>query len=277
MVSSSLLAQALEGRDLYVWSQNLDFEVYKKLLDNALTKAQPRYGVINLKSVDEPNYIRAFERLNSDQVGFDLLISASSSLREENLIPVYFPLDRGLLGVRMCLINPASQDLFVSVNKNIDFERLSIEVVLDESWPDTTIMRHNKIPVVTLNTAEARLDYAQQNTNVCYSRSLFEIQQEQANNPDLIIERHIVLVYPQADILYFRKGAEDLAEALRYGLQQSYLDGSFQQIYTAYFQEIKNSSQLYSRKILFLNSPLLSSESLSTINQYGIFSFINSQ
>lgn len=276
-VCLNVLSEELKVRELYLWSDNLEFEVYREQISNALLKAESRFGKIKLIPANAKSYKRAFERLQNDEAGFDAMISASNLAREEGLIPLYFPLERGLLGVRLCLINEAAQTAYSLVNKNTDFKHLSLKIVTDANWPDSEILQSNNIPIVELNSHTERLEYTRQNQNVCYSRSIFEIQSELAKANDLLIEADIVLVYPQADILYFRKNAAPLVEAVRFGLEQAYADGSFQEIYNKYFSKLIADNQLYERKILFLHSPLLSSDALNSINQYGIFSFINYQ
>lgn len=276
-VCLNVLSEELKVRELYLWSDNLEFEVYKEQISNALLKAESRFGKIKLLPANASSYKRAFERLQNDEAGFDAMISASNLAREEGLIPLYFPLERGLLGVRLCLISEAAQPAYSLVNKNTDFKHLSLSIVTDENWPDSEILQSNNIPIVELNSHAERLDYTRQNQNVCYSRSIFEIQSELAEAKDLLIEADFVLVYPQADILYFRKNASALVEAVQFGLEQAYADGSFQEIYNKYFRKLIADNQLYERKILFLHSPLLSSDALNSINQYGIFSFVNHQ
>ena len=274
-ISALAYCDEVSQQEFYLWSKNLEFDVYNEVIHNALAKAQPKFGTIVLKPSHESSYKAAFERLRNNNPGFDAMISASHFEREEGLLPVYIPLDRGLLGVRVCLINQASQPYFSEVKNSTDFSRLSLQVVLDESWPDKGIMEANQIPVKSINSHDQRIQFVMENAKVCYSRSIFEIGREHAANPDLVIEKELLLVYHQADILYFRKGAKNLAEAIQYGLIKSYEDGTFQQIYNRHFQSLKEKNNLYGRKIFFLQSPMLSAEALEAINRYGIFSFIN--
>lgn len=260
--------------DLNLWSENINFQAYKEFLENALMKAEPIFGPISLKSAPAKDYETAFTLLAKNESGFDAVISATNAVREANFLPIYFPLDRGLLGVRLCIINPQAQSAFTAVTTHSDFTKKSLSVTLNGAWPDKQIMDENGIPVTTLSTHAERLALVTDSLTHCYSRSILEIDDELSVRNDLVTESNLLMVYPQADILYVRKGAEKLAAALQYGLEKSYADGSFLAIYDKYFLTVKEKHTLYDRKIIFLRSPLLSNKGLEAINRYGIFSFI---
>lgn len=274
VLSISSTSNAAPQRDLYLWAENFHSNANIALLELALEKARPRYGNIVLKPTVNANYDEAFKHLKQNKNGFDLMISGLNQNREKNLMPVYFPLDRGLLGFRICIISKYAKDNFAKVSSNLDFRNLSLQVALDSSWPDASIMQANQIPITSAKSHEARLNLVRNSDTTCYSRSILEIENEIALAPSLNVENSFVMIYPQADILYFRKGTKDIAEAVEYGLLQAFQDGSFYTEFENQYREVKVRYSLYERKLLIMPSPILTEKGREAVNRYGLFSFI---
>lgn len=265
---------ALADRSINLWSENFRLDANVEILKLALEKAASRYGEIQLQQTDKASYEQAFDRLAADTPDFDLVISALNIDREKKFLPVYFPLDRGLLGFRICIVSGQALDNFAKVRRNQDFGALSLKVTLDAEWPDAIIMQENQIPILPVSSHQGRLDLVQQSDNTCYSRSIVEIEAEIAQVPSLRVENSFVMIYPEADILYFRKGAKDLAEAVKYGLEEAYQDGSFLAVFEKHYSATKQRFSLYDRKLLIMSSPILSNKGREAVNRYGLFSFI---
>lgn len=262
------------GADLFLWSENHKSAANIAILKLALSKAEPRYGKINLKTTKNFSYEQAFTELNKNVEGFDLIISALDIDRENALLPVYFTMERGLLGFRLCIISQSGRGQFNKVSKHNDLLKNSLAITLNPSWPDAKIMEFNQIPVVLLEKQSDRFNLVREDNSICYSRSIIEIDNEIRQHPELAVEDTFVMIYPQADILYFRKGAGKLAEAIQFGLEQAYQDGSFLEVFDSHYAEIKRHYSLYERKLLILQSPTLSEKGREAINRFGLFSFI---
>jgi hypothetical protein len=264
-------------RQLVLWSENVKSEVNVAILKLALENAESKFGKIALVSSAAFSYTEAFSVLGENNTSIDLVISALDKDKEQALLPVYFPLDRGLLGVRLCLISKQAQHRFETIKSQRDFVNQSVSVVLDAAWPDTVIMQSNQIPVITANTHEKRVELTRNSDTFCYSRSLIEIEGEAKAAADLVVADGFVIVYPLADILYFRQGASDLASAVEYGLEKAFQDGSLIVLFNSFYQDVKQRFSLYERKLFFLQNPLLSEPGRRAVNRFGIFSFTEIQ
>lgn len=260
--------------DLYLWSENHKSSANLAILNLALSKAEKRYGKIYLKTTVDLSYEMAFEELYKDTENFDLIISALDRNRENALLPVYFTMDRGMLGFRLCIISQKGVAQFNKVSKHNDLSKNSLAVTIAPSWPDKKVMEFNNIPVFPLEKQSDRFALVRENESVCYSRSIIEIDKEIKLGSELVVEETFIMIYPQADILYFRKGAERLAEAIEFGLELAYEDGSFLEVFDNHYAEIKKHYSLYERKLLILYSPVLSDKGREAINRLGLFSFI---
>ena len=271
---STAVAKAEQTRTLNLWADNFASDANIALISLALEKAKPKYGAIALKRVAVDSYSAAFSKLENNTADFDAVISALDKDREAQFLPVFFPLDRGLLGFRLCIISPDAESNFEKITSLHDFHDLNLSVTLSPDWTDMQIMKNNDIPVIEIKAHRQRLQLARQDNSVCYSRSIIEIENELRDVPDLIIEQSFVMLYPLAEILYFRKGADDLARALEYGLKKAYQDGSFSILFDQYYHDLRQHHGLYSRKLLITPSPLLSEQGRHAINRYGLVSFI---
>lgn len=101
---------------------------------------------------------------------------------------------------------------------------------------------------------KARFDY--------FPRSILEIKWDYQNHQDLniSIEKNTLIQYPTAYYFYVRKGNNQLASAIEYGLEQAWKDGSFDKIFNEFYgqqvEEIKNSK----RRLFKLANPHLPKE-----------------
>jgi len=190
--------------------------------------------------------------------GANLMWSMTSREREEQLLPVRIPLDKGLFGYRIGFIRSDSREQFTTLAKqHRDLRTIAMGQAHD--WPDTTILRDNGFRVVT-STADThltsmlsggRFDY--------YPRSVLEIWDEAgaASQHGLVVEDMFLLHYPAA--VYFFVGKHDLplAKALETGLHKAIADGSFDALFQEYFGAIIQRARLKDRITIKLRNPTL--------------------
>ena len=86
------------------------FEYYWQLLARALTITEPDFGPYVLRSATSAmTERRALEELMTGSGKITVLVHGNVADYEKQLLPVYFPLDKGLLGYRVFLIRSETQ------------------------------------------------------------------------------------------------------------------------------------------------------------------------
>jgi ABC-type amino acid transport substrate-binding protein len=180
----------------------------------------------------------------------------TSATREEEMLPIRIPIDKGLIGWRLLLINKAQASKFTNVTSLDDLKKLIAGQGND--WPDVQIMRANGLNVYgTTNylslfsmLERQRLDY--------FPRSVGEIWTEIDHHQQrLMVEPSIVLRYPSAIYFFVRKGNTQLAADITSGLEKMIADGSFDKLFHDHFGEMIAKANLKERRILDLTNPLL--------------------
>ena len=191
-----------------------------------------------------------------DQV--DVLWSMTSRERERYLRPVRIPLTKGLAGYRLLIIRQTDADEFSGIQTA---EQLAEQTAgQEEDWPDTQILRHNRLPVTTSGYLalftmlhRERIDYI--------PRAMVEPWAELARRPELnlVVAPNLLLHYPSASYFFVQQDNEALAARLERGLEKALADGSFDRLFYGYpgHQIMFHRSNVHQRRILRLENPLL--------------------
>ncbi len=191
----------------------------------------------------------------------DVAWLAVSAKLDQTLTPVSVPIDRGLLGYRLFLIDQARQDEFSHVRNLADLRRL--KALQGAGWQDTTILRQAGLPVRTGDydhlfrmTLARRGDY--------FPRSAFEAYSEQADHvgqaPGITVERSLVLHYPLTSMFYVRRANHTLHDDLYRGFMRAYADGSYMRLFHSDpgIRAAIYKAKLSSRRVIEIDNPFLS-------------------
>lgn len=180
----------------------------------------------------------------------------SSAEREERLLPIRIPINKGVLGWRLGLIRKGDEGLVSGVTT---LEQLQgVRIAQGQEWPDTQILRANGIPVITAPKYEGlfkmlagrRFDY--------FPRSVMEIWDEQAlNDSTLEVEPHLALHYFYDAYFMVNRKNTRLAHDIHDGLERAIADGSFDKLFDQYYGERLRKAHLETRTVIELKNPLL--------------------
>jgi hypothetical protein len=231
-----------------------------EVLRLAIKHSGVAYSLEKIPSVSTPQ-VRLIEDLSHNRGILDLMWTMTSDERETQLLPIRIPIDKGLMGWRIAFINPEIAERMKAI-KNIQ-DLSTLKAGQGYFWPDTQILRHNKLPVVTgtaaalpLMLSERRFDY--------FPRSIIEIWNEQSKHPEMKreIDTSMILHYPTALYFFVAPNQKQLAEDLRRGLELSISNGSFEQLFTQYCRPFIVKADLKNRRIFELENPLIQQTSL---------------
>lgn len=230
-------------------------DYFVEILKQALSYSPDKNYQISFYNQDIPKS-RVFENI-IDQNGIDIVAAGATTNREKILQPIWFPTLKGLFGWRMPLVNKDSPDLFLNILSADAFKQLTVGQL--HSWSDTKILESNGLTVEKGSHFEGLFHMLEAKRFDYFPRSILEVQKEFDARKELAIsvDTHALIHYPSAYIFYVSKNNQTLAQDVKYGLEQSLKDGSFERLFMRYFGDIIKQTHSEKRAVYQLNNPLL--------------------
>lgn len=212
---------------------------------------------IRLIPVRMPDQVETRDIINLNKGVIDVHWMHTSNKLEQLLTTIHIPLDRGLFGWRMILLDKKNPDLLKKVSSLKDLQKFTF--VQGYDWPDTAILTANGMKVETSTNRLSLFRMLQRNRAELFPRSILEVwgEIEDKRNPSFALDRHLLLYYPTCFYFFTAKDNKRLADALEYGLSRAVEDGSLQELFHRYYDELINKANLQERKIIRLSNPLL--------------------
>ncbi|MCH2192465.1 MAG: transporter substrate-binding domain-containing protein [Gammaproteobacteria bacterium] len=184
--------------------------------------------------------------------------SMTDSQREKELTPIRIPIAKGLIGLRVFVINQNKKSKFDDVLSLTDMRKLV--PIQGEEWPDTKILQANGFNVFTVPEFREAYDMIKQGKGDFFPRSVMEVDAEleaEGRRNNFYLEPSMALYYPTA-MYYFVSGSnKTLANLIETGLNRAIDDGSFDALFESTYAPILASLGVNERKIFTLENPLL--------------------
>lgn len=188
--------------------------------------------------------------------GIDVFWSVTTIEREQLLTPVRFPIDKGLFGWRLLLLSPQTAARAPHLDSLTNLKKLVFTQGHD--WPDTEILRANKLRVLVSNHYHSMFEMLATNRVDAFPRSVLEIWRERTETlQPLPVETAIVLHYPAALYYFFSPRQRQLAQQVELGLERMLKNGEFERMFQQEFGEALTLSKLQKRQVIELSNPLL--------------------
>lgn len=189
--------------------------------------------------------------------GLDITWTLTTPEREARLLPIRIPLDRGLLGWRLLLIDPARRDYFAERQAA---ELKQLRCGQEQDWPDFPILRHNGFKVTGTTSYEGLFRMLQRGRIDFFPRAITEITPEITSHPQipLAVAPRWVLYYPAPVYFFVNKQRPELAHTIERGLLIAMADGSMRELFMQHFGAIITAMELNQREVIRLANPLLS-------------------
>lgn len=244
---------------------------HRELVEYALTVTEPEYGPAILVFSEQMTQGRVGQLVKAGEV-LDLAVFAPDIERENTLLPVYFPLSRGLLGYRVCLIKQGQQSKFNLIASLDDWRRAELLIGQGANWPDVEVLRANNLQVTTNPIPPLLFNMLRQQRFDCFARGINEVEHElqQVYAAGLMLEERILLYYPQPALLFVAPSKPELAKRLQLGLERAWTDGYMQQHFTRRYGAAVNQLRCEKRQLLMLENPLLSANVRQAMAKYAI-------
>lgn len=184
--------------------------------------------------------------------------SMTDKQREKDLLPIRIPIAKGLIGLRVLVINERQKSAFTGLDSKQDM--LKLNAIQGEEWPDTKILQSNGFSVVTIKEYEEGYDALSHNRGDFFPRSVIEVLtelEENGRDPDILLEPDLALYYPSAMYFFVNRGNPILAKLIETGLRKAIDDGSFEALFTSHHQKTLETLNIPSRRVFRLDNPLL--------------------
>jgi hypothetical protein len=195
----------------------------------------------------------------------------TSAELEHDLVPVRYPIWRGLLGHRVFIINKSSQPAFDKVNTLEDLQKFRGEQGI--GWSDIQILeasglRQEQDPkdIIFAKINAGRTDYFARGITEAFR----EIEIVGNDFPNLVVEKHLLLVYRFAAFFFTNKDNPELSHALEEGFRRAYADGSFLKFFNSYpaVKTVLAKANLKDRVRIDIPNPLLTPETRAIPEMY---------
>ncbi|HWV16024.1 MAG TPA: hypothetical protein VN030_11405 [Cellvibrio sp.] len=201
-------------------------------------------------------------------IDMDIIWALTTEERENALLPIRIPIDRGLLGWRMLLIRKADSDLFQTVTSREQLAALLAGQGHD--WPDADVLRANQFRVATSSTYEGLFLMLARGHIQYLPRSISEIWPELNSHSDLNlqVQTHLMIHYPAAFYFFVNKNNTQLASILTGCLQTASQDGSLRALFNQYFRNAIVEADFAHKTIIALDNPQLPEATPLTTREY---------
>jgi ABC-type amino acid transport substrate-binding protein len=225
----------------------------RRMLELALQRAYITYRV-------EQNPVRMLQgrallRLQNGE-GIDVVSTMTTADREKTHLAIRIPIDKGLIGYRLLLINKSQAERMKSVRTIDDLKLLTAGQGTD--WPDAAILRANGLNVYGTTNYDALFSMLESDRIDYFPRSVSEIWNEfDQYQPRLVVEPAVLLRYQSAIYFFVRKGNTRLATDIAEGLEKMIADGSFDREFQEYYGAMIRRSGLKGRRVFDLANPLM--------------------
>ena len=199
-------------------------------------------------------------RMNGLKNGeLDLFMALSTPEFEQEFIPVYIPIYRGMMGMRLAIIKQENAEIFSQV-KTLDDLR-QFDAGQGKFWADSNILEYNSIPVVKSLKYKNLFPMLEAERFDYFPRGIQEPWAEVENHEklNLTIDSHIMLWYTAPFYYFVPRSKPELAEHLTQQLEAMIEDGSFMHLFNnePYIQNALQQANIEQRTIIKLKNPFL--------------------
>jgi hypothetical protein len=226
------------------------------LLTAALDASSAQYGPYDLRT--SPLAMER-DRLMQEMV-LGKLVNLSAQITsadwEHKLIPIRIPVDKGLSGYRVSLIDGRRQATFSAVRTVEQLKRIPLGV--GRQWSSAAVFLDTGFAVALGNSTAGLHSMLAADRFQHFPRAIEEALYEQAayasSFPELALERSFVIYMPLPRYFFVAPGHARLAERLEAGMRALMADGTFDLIFHEFYDELIDKVGLRKRRLFRLEN-----------------------
>lgn len=200
----------------------------------------------------------------------DIAWSGTTSQFEQEMQAIYFPIYRGMLGMRLPIVERNKSTIFSHVNTWAQFTQYV--ACQGKAWPDTTILEANGLTVAKSLKYPNMFPMLEGDRCDYFPRGVFEPFQEIKiqSQYDLVVDTHVMLRYKMPYYLFTKKSNTGLSDHITEIFTEMYRDGTFQALFFADHEvrQALNLGGLSERVIFDLENPDLTKQTKSIPTVY---------
>ncbi|MGV7209066.1 hypothetical protein ACLB1G_14555 [Oxalobacteraceae bacterium A2-2] len=275
VLAAPAVVRAAGQPDLYLIDPQSNKSAYhaghvSALARAALDASWARYGPYELRQA--PIRMERDRLLQEIRRGglVNLAAQVTSAQWERELLAVRIPIDKGVTGYRIGLIDGRRQAEFSAIRSLAQLRKVSFGG--GRQWSSTAVMAAAGFKVVEGNSSAGLHSMLAAQRFAYFPRALdeawFEQEAHVAAFPALSVERSLLLYLPLPRYFFLPPGQPRLAQRLEYGMQQLAADGRFDRIFHAYYDPVIARSGLRQRRLFRLANPFLTPQTPLSIKSY---------
>jgi hypothetical protein len=256
-VAASCPAFAQRTQQVLYPADDFRYAQYLALLRAALERTVADFGPFEMKAAGVPmNEMRYFQEVKPGKL-VNVVWGATSVAREEQLLPIRIPLEKGLLGYRLLLTPAAVARQLEGVQTARDLAG-RWKFCLGRGWGDVPIYLHAGFDV---ELADYDSLFKMVETGHCdvLSRGINEVYREWEHfGPGLrhvVIEPRMLLHYRYPFYFFVSPAEPALARRIETGLRRMIDDGSFDEIFNRYCKSAIERANIPGRRVIELENP----------------------
>lgn len=177
---------------------------------------------------------------------------------EAELLPIRIPIYKGLMGLRVLLLDEENASLLRPIQQLTELRRFI--PVQGYNWPDTKVLQANGFEVTTAANLRQMYGILISDSANFSPRSIIDVWDEVSSPafpPALKVEPHLALYYPSATYFFVHSKNLILANLVRSGLERALAKGEFDQLFLSVHKELMESANIEGRTLFELENPEL--------------------
>ncbi|CAH0536270.1 hypothetical protein [Vibrio marisflavi] len=230
---------------------------------------------VNVKPYDRPvdSQSRKVQLIKEGKMTVDWL--GADKKVESQLVPIRYPIFRGLLGHRIFITNKTTEAKLGAVQTKAELEKFSM--IQGEGWADVGVLKAGGFRVKEVPSFENIFKIVDAGRADLFPRAVIEPYSELAGRPqykNLLVDDKLMLVYRFPMFLFVSPTAANkpVVDILNAGFEKAYQDGSFIEFFEKSPLVVKTFEQakLKQRKVFNIPNPNLSEKTRSIPDKYWL-------
>lgn len=208
----------------------------------------------------------------------DVIYAGTSIRLEKELLPIRFPVMRGLIGRRIFIINKKDQYQYDKVRNLKDLKQYT--GIQGLGWGDIKILEFSGLEQVQ-KVYDDIFRMIDRRGYYYFPRGMTEVYSEYNNRktemPNLAVEKRIVLIYKTAVFFFINNSNKKLENIIKTGFLKSYNDGSYKKFFYNHplIKSSMKQADLKKRIKIRIPNPYLSIETTKIPEKYWHLSIVH--